>query len=273
MKESLFSYNSYKQYINDRLDDETDEFGGRGARSRLSVAIGCQSAFVAQVFKGAAHLSLEQAEQINLYFNHTENESQFFLFLVQYLRAGTEVLRRRIKSQLVQLQNENLDLKNRLESSKKISEVNMMTYYSSWLYGAVHILIMIPEFQSIGNLSKRLQVPQKNISVILEFLIRCGLAQKVDGRYQAAETKFHLPADSPLSRLNHINWRMRAIQSLESGQSASEELHFSAMVTLSESDIQKIREILVKSIEKSIKVIKTSPEETARVICIDFFNP
>jgi hypothetical protein len=49
----------------------------------LSRAIGCQTAYTAQVLKGTAHFSLEQAEAINDFLGHPEEQGHLLLLLIQ----------------------------------------------------------------------------------------------------------------------------------------------------------------------------------------------
>ena len=89
----LFEYTQYKDFLNDKLD-ELDQ-GGRGSRAQMSRAIDCQTAYTAQVLRGSAHFSLEQAEAINEFLGHTEDQGYYFLTLLQWAKAGTKKLQNR----------------------------------------------------------------------------------------------------------------------------------------------------------------------------------
>src|SRR4051812_4695342 len=113
MQRDVFQFDDYKAYLNERLDDPA-RGGGRGSRSRLSAAMGCQTAYTAQVLKGGAHLSLEQAEAANEFLGHSEEEGAFLLLLVQLARAGTLKLRQRFHREVEKTRRARLLLKNRL---------------------------------------------------------------------------------------------------------------------------------------------------------------
>ena len=89
MKKALFEYSDYKLYLSDKIDGMPKH--GRGERSKLAEALRCHLAYVSQVLKGEAQLSLEQADIINQYFDHSPDEADFFLLLVQAARAGTRL--------------------------------------------------------------------------------------------------------------------------------------------------------------------------------------
>ncbi len=57
---------------------------------------------------------------------------------------------------------------------------------------------------------------------------------------------------------------------IESGQ--LENLHYSSVISLSKQDVQQIREILIKTIERIKPIIQRSPEETLYGFSMDFFG-
>ncbi|MFH7483927.1 hypothetical protein, partial [Salmonella sp. 2019-SM259] len=77
---SVFEFVDYKSYL-------TQRFGGArrrtGARSQAAKAIGCHSTFLSHVLQGKADLSLEQAEKLNDFLGHSEQEAHFFFLLLQ----------------------------------------------------------------------------------------------------------------------------------------------------------------------------------------------
>ena len=56
------------------------------------------------------------------------------------------------------------------------------------------------------------------------------------------------------------------------GESASRDLHYAVAVSLSESDVKKIKEMILKNLSAISKVVSASKEETAYVYCFDFFE-
>src|SRR5258708_7490388 len=94
----IFDYIDYKQYLADTI--RKLPLKGHGFRSRMARAAGCRVAFISQVLNGRLHLSLEQAEAINVLLEHPSDEGDFFLLLIQYGRAGSRALQERLKSQI-----------------------------------------------------------------------------------------------------------------------------------------------------------------------------
>lgn len=88
---NVYHYQDYKKYLNAVLSPVGE---GRGMRSKLARAIGCQTAFISQVLKHDTHFSSEHALLISDFLKHTESESQYFMILVQLGRAGTMALQK-----------------------------------------------------------------------------------------------------------------------------------------------------------------------------------
>ena len=260
MEVSVFDHKDYKIYLNLRLNNPK-QGGGHGARSRLSQAIGVQTAYTAQVLRGTAHFSGEQAEAANEFLGHSEEEGHYFLLLVLLARAGTRALKARYLKQMERSLESRQVLKTRLGVKQPLSEADQLTYYSSWHFAAIHALISIPGFQSVETLSERLRIDKKRIANALDFLITSGLiVRNTDGKmpYSIGEARIHLGVDSPLVSKHHINWRMQAVRALENP--LQQNLHYSSAVSLSALDATVLREQLARNIEQLKAVVKKSPD-------------
>lgn len=266
---SLFQYQDYKEFLNDKLDQLND--GGRGSRARLSRAVGCQTAYTAQVLRGASQFSLEQGESINVFLGHTEDEGHYFLLLLQLAKAGTSALRNRFLKQVESLQDTKLTLKSRLAASDSLAEKEQFIYYSSWLYGAVHALASIPGFQSVESISKRLGIDLRMTNEIVEFLTKAELLVRTKtGALELGRGQIHLSSESPMIARHHLNWRLQAMQSIE--RNPRQGLHYSSVVSISKSDGENIKEKFIAFLKELKTEIRQSKEEEIFNISLDFFQ-
>ncbi len=265
----LYEFSDYKKFLNHRLD-ELDS-GGRGSRARMSRAIGCQTAYTAQVLRGHAHFSLEQGEAINQFLGHTEDQGQFFLLLLQIARAGTPALKSRFVKQLNAIKESLSLLKNRLGVKENLADRDQVLYYSSWHFGAIHALISIPGFQRPEVIAERLRIDVRSVSEAIEFLVRAGLVDRSkNASLTVGKTRIHLGADSPWISKHHMNWRFQAIRAIE--EDPKKGLHYSSVVSISKSDEIKVRE-KIEDVVKSIKaVVRESKEEELCSFSLDFFR-
>jgi uncharacterized protein (TIGR02147 family) len=268
LKTSVFEFTSYKAYLLAWIQSRPHQ--GRGERSRIAVTLRCQLAYVSQVLNGPAHFSFEQAEALNQLLNHTDDEADFFHLLVQLERAGTSALKSRIQRKIKKILNDRLILRNRLEFEETLSREDQAIYYSSWYYAGVHVAVAIPALQTREALVRALRLPVSRVTQILEFLVSRGLVEESKGRYSTGNTRIHLESDSPMIAKHHVNWRMQAVQAIE--KESADELHYSSVITASEGDIPRIREVLVKAIEQIREIVKPSKDEALYCYSLDLFN-
>ncbi|MBI3543402.1 MAG: TIGR02147 family protein [Deltaproteobacteria bacterium] len=269
MKNSIFEHQDYKEYLREALTARSE--AKRGERSRLAAFVGCHTAYVSQVLNGNAHFSLEQAERINRFLGHTKEQSLCLILLIQYARAGTKTLKDLFQEQLQALREKQFVLKNRLEFKKTLTREDQAIFYSSWHYGAIHVLVSVPGCHTERGMSEYLGVPVERIAEILQFLVSVGLvARTQDGHYTIGTSHIHLEHDSPMISKHHINWRLQAIQSLD--RPPGKDLHYSSVITASRADADVIREILVKAIENVRAVVKKSEDQEGFCYAIDFFG-
>jgi hypothetical protein len=72
---------------------------------------------------------------------------------------------------------------------------------------------------------------------------------------------------------HHTNWRLRAVRSLERDAERKDvNLHYSGAVALSRSNAEKIRKLLLSTIEAAEPIIAESGEESGYGLCLDFFE-
>lgn len=263
----LLAHSDYKAYVNQRLDTDPR---GRGSRSALAQAIHCQSAYVSSVLRGNAHFTPEQGEAINEHFGHSEAESDYFLLLLQHQRAGTEALRKRIRLQMLRVQESRFDLKKRLSVSQSLSKEDQAIYYSEWYYAAIHALSSVPGFSSVNVIAARLKLEPSRVGEAVQFLTGAGLMTKGKTGLKIGAARIHLGSESPLISKHHLNWRLQAMQRFS--RRTSEDLHYSSVITLSAKDILLVKEKIVAAIRDVKEIVRDSKEEKLQCFSLDFFE-
>lgn len=268
MGNSIYYFSNYKVYLRAYIASLPAK--GHGFRTEISKHLGIHSAYITQVLNAEAHFSLEQAEDLNVLLNHNEREAYFFLLLVQLLRAGTNRLKKRIQKQIDEVLLKEVNLKDKIKIEKNLSSADQLIYYSSWQYAAVHIILTIPHFQQLDKISEVLKIPKSRTKKILDYLTSVGLAQQNGLTFLPGSTQIYLSRDADGISRHHSNWRMKAIDSLD--QDSANDLHFSAVVSVSSEDYAKIRENLARDIQKAIAQIQVSKEEVLCAFNLDFFK-
>jgi uncharacterized protein (TIGR02147 family) len=269
MRKDIFDYDDYKKYLHGLFQSQPSQ--GHGFRSRLAEAAGCRVSYVSQVLNQDANFSLEQAENLNSLLEHNSEESDFFLLLVQYGRAGSHALRARLKEQILRFRQKRLVLKDRVDIKASLSVVDQMTYYSAWYYAAIHMLVMVPEYRTREAISRYLKLTLEKVSETLKFLTSVGLVKNEGGKYSPGVSRIFLGNDSPMITRHHTNWRMRAIDSLD--RDLKNDLHLSTVLSLSHEDAIHLKEFLVKSIQKAREIAaSSSKDQEVQCLCVDLFK-
>jgi uncharacterized protein (TIGR02147 family) len=267
-KDGIFAHSSYREYLNAKFSLLPKR--GHGIRNKLATALRCEPSYVSRVLQGGAHFSLEQADLTNIFLGHSDEESTYFLLLVQRERAGTETLRKRFERDLEEIRRKRLILKHRFRSENEISEKDQFIYFSQWLNAAVHVALTIPSLQEKEALSQHFGLPVSKIAQILDFLVSLGLAEEVQSKYVTGNARLHLGNDSPLIAKNHIDWRLQSIRSLEKDEGPG--LHYSSVVSVAEKDFERLKAKLVLAIEEFKTEVRNSPPEKLCGFTMDLFD-
>jgi uncharacterized protein (TIGR02147 family) len=265
---SIFHYRNYKAYIQDIFDAKPHR--GRGEKAKLAQAMQSHGAFVSQVLNAKADLSPEQACLASDYFGHTEEESHFFLLLVQWARAGNARLKGTIEKQIRAVEEKRATLKNRVGPQDTLSLERQSTYYSHWMYSALHVAVAVPSLQTTDALARHFRLSPSEIKSYLEFLLDSGLVQRKDGQLVPGVAHIFLPKESPLVSKHLMNWRLKAMQSIPAV--LDENVHYSVVVSLSQDDRDRLRKMIYDFVEKANAIVRPSKEETLACLGIDFFE-
>lgn len=264
---SVFEFKHYRDYLLSCLGQQ----GTRtGRRQQAALAMGCHNTYLSQVMAGKIDLSLEHAESLNDFLEHSNEEAEFFILQVLLARAGSKKLQKRFEEKIKQLLSKRLVISERMGKLEQVSENDRERFYSHWIYSALHVLVSIPKFQTIEALSKALGYQEPSIRAELDFLRQIGIIKYEKSKYQIGPNSIHIAADSPFVTKHHLNWRYHTIQNLFN--SVSEDLHFSSVVSLDINAVSQVRTILLKALEKNRSVIVDAKAETAYVMNFDFYK-
>jgi uncharacterized protein (TIGR02147 family) len=260
---NIFEYTDYKKFLTNRL--------GHGLQKKFAFYLGCQPAFLSQVLRGNPDLSLEQGILATEYFKLNANESEYFMLALQLSRAGTNKLKKYFESKTVHCRSINQRIDSRIGAFETLDEQAKSIFYSSWKYSFIYVSLSIPTSNSIEFIAAKTNLSVAEISKTINELVKMGLVKKSDGEWLLTKKRIHLSSEDSQIKNHHKNFRTFCLRELEEIKSNS--FHFSSVVAIPTEDAQKIKEILLKAIEKSEAIIRPSKEESLKVLCIDFFEP
>ena len=264
---TVFDFTDYKEFLSHSFPISGPK---RGVRTRLATYLNCNQGFVSSVISGGSDFSLEHVIQISEFLELSPDEEKYFLTLVQWARAGSERLKRYFEESRQELLAKHQKISSRVANVEQpLTALDQMEYYSHWAYAVVHMAVFIPQLQDEEELRTAMRVPKKKLREVITFLVRTGLIQSADGKLLPGVVRMHLPDHSPHILRHHMNWRMRGIRSLD--DASPQDLHYSAVMTLSESTMIKIRELMMKSILNVDEALKEGERTMVYSLLIDLF--
>ena len=264
---NIFKYHDYKKLIEDIIEQNRES---RGYRSRLAEAAECQKSFFSLVINSSVHLTPEHTVNLCTFWSFNRQQTEYFIELVNLARCGNPRLRRYLEGRLESLRKEREDLNKRYPGKSVIADKHALTYYSSWHFSAIHILTTISGYQTVKAIATRLQMAEHAVGECLESLKEMGLVLNRGGKWESTDTVVHLPKGSPLNSVNHNNWRQRAV--LDSTDKGSIGVHYTSIGSISSEDSEYLKEMILKFIDDSRKIIVPSKEEKLVCINCDFFE-
>lgn len=263
----IYRYDSYHDVLKVWMLEQPNQ--GRGLSSKIARHLNISTVLVSQILSGTRLLQMDYAFQLAKFIGFTEQETEYFLLLIQYARAGTETYKTFILKQIKLLQKEQLEIKNHVAQDINLSEQDKAQFYSHWHYSAVRLTADIPDYNTAARISESLSIPVARVNEILEFLVRCKLCVLQNGKYKMAAQNTHLAAGSPWIYSRQLQWRQKAIQAME--MTSDRNMFYTGPMVLSKKDTLWVRDQLIDLISKINSRLKDSPSEELMCLNIDWF--
>ena len=265
---TIYDTLDYKEFLQAWVQDRPG--GGRGEYRKMAIALRVSTTLISQVIKGDKHFALELANDLCEYLGMSDDEAEHFLLLIDFARAGSVSYRKRLQRRLEKARAAALNLKNRIDTDRELSDSQSAIYYSSWVYtGLSHIIACNPEI-TIDQIIDRLRLSRSATLEVLRFLIESGIVLQKEGGLDLGHKRTHLPASSPLVVKHHQNWRLQGFGKMNF---ANEEDLFSTFpMSLSDETAVQIRRELPAFVEKITKWVIPSPSQSTHCMNIDWFR-
>jgi len=264
----LISMSSYKEIVNRWLEAQPKE--GHGVRLKMAKAIGTQTGFISQVLRGGLHFSAEQALEVAQFMGLSPSESKFFIYLLQWERAGTPRAKEFFWNELEKIRSERSNLSKRIEAHPVPSQLDVATYFSTWMNAAVHAAATCPSYESPEKLARALGIPEPRMKETIEFLAKSGLLILEGNKISVGNARMHLGKDSLHLARHHLNWRIKAMQRIE--KRVKNDTHYTSVLSLSQKDALRFGEDLIQLIQRSVDISAETDPESPYVLNLDFFE-
>ncbi|MBC7754890.1 MAG: TIGR02147 family protein [Moraxellaceae bacterium] len=264
---NIFEYKSYRQYIKDCLELKGLK---SGLKKRASEFLSVHTTFISQVTLGKADFSLDQSEKINQFLKHTDEEGEYFLELVIFERASDPKLRERYELKINNKIAEQTQISKRLIKRTEISDDDQDKFYTSYIYGLLHVLSSIPAFQTREKLIHEVGYSPKVVHQAIDFLLKIGILKQSNEKIICGEQHVHLTNESKNIWKHHANWRLATLSQFNFREKS--DLHYSLVFSCSEKDVVRMKEDLLIHLKNMNERISKSKEEVACVYNFDFYK-
>ncbi len=266
---SIFNFNDYKKFVNDRVSQMPKQ--GRGEFQKIAATLNMHSTTVSHVFKGEKELTLEQAAGLCQHWGLNPQETDYFITLVELSRAGSSSLKKIFQNRIDEIKKSSTQLRNRISKDVELSDADRAKFYSQWYFSAVRLLCDIPAFRNIDAIAEHLNIPVRKANEVLQFLLQTGLVIEERGKLKLGPGRTYIEAGSSLVHRHHGNWRVKATD-VYPRMNIETDFALTSPMTISAEDALKVRELLMKSVEKILAINKPSPSEELRVLNIDWLK-
>jgi uncharacterized protein (TIGR02147 family) len=266
---NVFAYSDYCDLLRAWLRTLPKE--GRGVAQKLAAHLRVSSVLMSQVLGGTRTLQADYAFGIAQFMGLSAGESDYFLLLVQHEYAGTAAYKEHLKKKIETQQANASEIKGRVPRDIQLSEETRARFYSHWHYSAIRLLTDLPNTQAPKAIAEALKIEIARVHEILEFLVDNKLCIRQSGRFQMAVRNTHLENESPWIYSRQLQWRQKALQSMESPRKDS--LFYTGPMVLSNKDRAWVRERLVELVKEVSERVRASPSESLACLNIDWFCP
>lgn len=264
-QQNLFEINDYRIYLKQHLQLKT-----RGELGRMARAIQVSPTLLSLIVKGEKNLSAEQALDLCDYFIFAELESEYFMSLVEFSRAGTQKLKKRLQNKISFLRTQALQLSKRIKKDKDLKGESASIYYSSWLYTGIRNFASIEGGITVQEVAKKFSIPNQIVHSIVQFLLEHNLLIEKNGVLSYGAKNTHLSSYSPWVNQQHKNWRIKGFEQMEMRKES--DLFYTCPMSLSHEDVIKIRQLLPEFIQQIQKIVGPSKSETVMCWNMDWFQ-
>ncbi len=265
---NIFEFSDYRVFLKTWIVNA--RLAKTGNLSKLAGVARVHPTFLTQVFSGTKDLSLEQATFISISLEQTKLEQEYFFALIQLERAGTQELKEYWQNKKQEISTEKLKISQRFKKHHQLTQEQKVTFYSSWIYVAVWGATSINDGQTLSQIAERFRISRGRAEEILNFLVQCGICNKIVELYKVGQVHVHIPNESPLVVKHHTNWRLKSMQKMDYRD--PQEVFFTSPISMALNDIEVIREKIMGLIKDIVTVATHSEAEELVCLNIDFFR-
>jgi uncharacterized protein (TIGR02147 family) len=264
----ILDFSDYKLYLKECI--KTFPKGGRGQARKLAAYLNVTPMVVSHILTRDRHFTPDQAYKVARHFGLSERDTEYFLSLINRDRTETRELRGYYERKLEKIREDAKNIRSRVEGREFLTDEDKGIFYSNWYYTGISVLASIKGYQTVNSIADYLGLSPMKVGEVVAFLLATGICVEENGKLRGGKTASHLGKDSPFINGHRRNWREKALQKFSDPDLT--DMFFSGPVSLSNKDSEAISKQLLEVIESFSQRVKTSPEERAMCLNIDWFR-
>jgi uncharacterized protein (TIGR02147 family) len=265
---TIFEIDKYRDLLNFQIERHGNS---RGYKSLLAAAAGSQSSHISQVLHGFVHLTVEQAYGIAKFWRFDAEATGYFIYLVQRERSTSSEYSQFLTEEINKIRTKKSRLSESVDSPNILSNVEGSRYYASWVLPAIHMLVTIPKFQNVQDLSTKLKLAERVIDQAIADLEKLNLVKRDGSAITPTLKNIHISSDSPWNVSYHSVWRNQANLRMQQ-EAVGANVHFTTLYSMSEKDAQKLKRMVLDFIHSTREVALPSKEEKVVCFTCDLFE-
>ncbi len=243
----------------------------KGINSYLANILNSSTSLISHIFSDKRQLSMEQAFLLIRKLEMSSQEQELFLALLQFERSGSYEMKKYYEERIDELREKILQVASLFkENSVILSDEIKFIYYSDWSFSAVRILSTLPIEKTPESFSKFLNLPLKRIEEIINFLLTNKICVLINGKLENNSKIIYLDKLDPLIKQRQISWRLKAIESMDKGN--SENINLTFPLSISTHNRKKVNQIIIEATEKIKNLVNDEPPEEFCCLNIDWFQ-
>lgn len=267
-KKSLFDYADFFDF----LETEIEKISRlkRGEKKKIAEELNIPPSLLSQIFSGTRKLTFDQVFLLCEHIGYSPLEREYIFNLYHLSNTQNKKLKELVKKKGDDIRKKSLNISERIEKDRVLSEKEKSILYSSWFYIAIWAYVSIGKGKTFEEIAEHFSLPHSKVKEVLAFLLETQICKMEQGLYVHHLNRTHIEKNSPHFIQHHNNWRIRSIQRLDLQN--AEDLNFTAPLSLSKKDFDKIREEMMVLIQSVYKTVKDTDPENIYCINIDFFS-
>jgi hypothetical protein len=267
---NIFEAKNHLEFIFSALVEDKAKIP-RGKIAQVAKYLRCHPSYFSQILRSKSFLNHEQAIQLCQFFAMNEEESEFFINLLDRDRAGSLQVKAHFDRLLARKLKERYSLQKREPLMGKLSSEDEALFVQSINHALVHAALHLPEMYQKKQLSRFLRLPEAEVLRSLNLLKRVEVADCLKQKWRATKTNFTIGRENPLGNLAHIHWRLKTIHQLQEGRRTEDHTHISSVYCIAKKDVENIRNLLLNNLVKVRREMVNSVSERMFALCLDFY--